>query len=361
LPPDFAAWYAALGLSPGASDDEIVRAKRAHNELYHADRLAHLSATAAAIAEEKVKAANAAAQGLLDPSLRVRRDAWVAAAGGRADPGPASSSPDRTSPPQPTAPVEGPVAARAPARGTNWLPRRLRGCLVLIFTAAVGAMLATYAFDAEPRSASQAPVPVVPEAPPARARTPAPVARRPSIPGPVLRPVIDSIIRLQEEGGWSAPVTTGGTGFRAAVFPEGPYANYRLRVDHRDVQVLLDQPVVRWNGPAATWEFATLTGTAARLRLSRWPADAPAGTIVHSNLVVAGADGEWSGRVWLGGFRLTWEPDRNATYEARDDRGRTFRLPPTLRSIVADPLPEWLQFRVLDGLPLMLAVRYAVP
>ena len=370
MPPDFAAWYAALGLSPGASDDEIVRAKRAHNEFYHADRLAHMSATAAGIEAEKVKAANAAAQGLLDPSLRARRDAWVAAAGGRADPGPAPSSPDRASPPQPASEAAGPVAARAPARRANWLPRRLRGCLILILTAAVGAILATYAFDAEPRGASQAPVPVVLESLPTRTRTPAPAAPRrkpvpaaprPTTPVPALRPVIDSIIRLQGDGGWSAPVTTGGAAFRAAVFPEGPRANYRLRVDHRDVQVLLDQPVVRWDGPAATWEFATLTGTAARLRLSRWPADAPAGTIVHSNLVVAGADGEWSGRVWLGGFRLTWEPDRNATYEARDDRGRTFRLPPTLRSIVADPLPQWLQFRVLDALPLTLAVRYAVP
>ncbi|HEX9165190.1 MAG TPA: hypothetical protein VF862_04730 [Gemmatimonadales bacterium] len=369
MPPDFAAWYAALGLAPGASDEEIARAKRAYNELYHADRLAHMSATARAIAEEKVKAANEAARALLDPALRDRRDAWVADGGRPAESGQGPAPPDRGSPAR-AAGTPAPAARPAPARRAHRLPRRFRGCLVLVLAAAVGAMLATYAFDAEPGGAGQASVPVVPESlparnraapPPAPRRDPVPAAPRPSIPGPSLRPVIDSIIRVQGDGRWSAPVTTGGAAFRAAVFPEGPRANYRLRVDGREVQVLLDRPAIRWDRPEGTWEFATLTGTAARLRFSRWPASAPAGTVVHSNLVVAGADGEWSGRVWLGGLRLTWEPDRSVTYEARDDRGRTYRLPPNLRSIVADPLPEWLQFRAVDGLPLTLAVRYAVP
>ena len=116
MPADFAAWYAALGLSPGASDEDIARAKRAYNELYHADRLAHMSGTARAIAEDRVKAANGAAQALLDPALRARRDAWVAGSRAR-DPEPtrsgsAQSAAGGESPGQASAPAEPPASRR---------------------------------------------------------------------------------------------------------------------------------------------------------------------------------------------------------------------------------------------------------
>jgi hypothetical protein len=342
-------------------DEEIVRAKRAYNELYHADRLAHMSATARAIAEEKVKAANEAAQALLAPALRSRRDAWVASAARAADPGEAQPPPDREWSPAAAAEPSGPTSRPAPARGATRLPRRFLGGLVLAFAAAVGAMVVVFAFDAEPRGGGQDPVPAVPESSPARADDPAPAASRPPAAGRALGPVIDSVARLQADGRWSAPVTVGGAKFGAAVFPEGPGANFRVRVDRRDVQARFDQPAIHSNGSATTWEFATLTGTAARLWFSRWPADAPSGTVIHSTRVTAGAGGEWSARVWPPRFRLTWEPDRSVAYEARDNLGRTYRLLPTIRSIVAEPAPEWLEFRVLDSLRLTLAVRYAVP
>lgn len=370
MPADFAAWYAALGLSPVASDDDIARAKRAYNELYHADRLAHMSAAARAIAEERVKAANGAAQGLLDPALRARRDAWVAAAPRVADsgPGPAHATADGESRGQASAPAaEPPAPGRKAAPGRGDRPRPVRSAIRVAFVAVVGTLLGIYAYvGVMPWGGRRGAAPAARESLPVETKKPAPGVSRPRTPAraappPALPLVVDSVIRLQGDGRWSAPVRTGGAAFRVAVFPEGPRANYRLRVDHRDVQAFLGQPVVHWDGAAATWEFATLTGTAARLRLSRWPADAPAGTVVHSDLVVAGAEGEWSARIWLGPLRLRWDPDRSATYEARDDRGRTFRLLPAIRSIVADPAPQWLQFRALDSLPLRLTLRYAVP
>ena len=168
----------------------------------------------------------------------------------------------------------------------------------------VGALLGTYAYVAvEPWGGRPGGVPVARESLPAETGRPAPGVSRPRTPARTAPPralslVVDSVIRLAGDGRWSAPVRTGDAAFRLAVFPEGPRANVRLRVDHRDVRVLHDQPAVRWDGPAATWEFATLTGTAARLRLSRWPADAPrepSSTRTWSSLVLRGTGASASG------------------------------------------------------------------
>lgn len=61
---DTARYYEVLGLSPGASQEEIKRAYRALSKEYHPDKVAHLGDEFRQVAEEKMKEINVAYQKL---------------------------------------------------------------------------------------------------------------------------------------------------------------------------------------------------------------------------------------------------------------------------------------------------------
>lgn len=352
MPADFAAWYAALGLAPGAPDDEIRRAKRAYNELYHADRLAHMSETARAIAEEKVKAANEAAQALLDPRRRAERDRWAASvAPGAGGPPP----PPGPTPPEADAPPPSPWHARTAPAARRTLPIPLVGL-------GAGLTLGVVAFallgrrapptpQAPPRdTVASAPVPAL-----ARDSTPAP---RPA-PSPAVRSVTDSVVALAADGRWTPSIRVGGREWRVSVIPEGQ-VNYRVRRDGGPTEARFGAPTRLAGDATRALEFASMTGEPARLRFSRWRAGAPRRTLVHT-LRVTAPGGEWGGRVWFGDLDVHWEPDRRAAYQARDDQGRVINIPEGVRALSLPRTPEWLEFRSTDGQPISLLVRYSSP
>lgn len=354
---DFGAYYAALGLDPGATDEEIVRAKRAYNELYHSDRLAHMSDRARAIASEKVRAANEAAQALLDPANRESRARWR-----RTD---RSNSESEGTPPQ-GGPETGPGPEAGSGRG--WSPpsrasaepvRRNSSTRLVLVGLAAGAVLGGIAVvgrtDESVVPAAE-PMPAPPLPPPAD-----PVVRRPQ-PGRAAlsaAPVADSIVELPGDGRWTQAVATGGPGFRVSFIPESETTLYRVRVDGAREKVLLGEPGFRQPAePAQRYEFSSLTGQVARLRFSRWRVGERRGRPVHSLEVALDPNGGWSRKVYFGELDVRWEPDRQAHYEAQDDRGRTIRILPEVSSVHYEVPPQWLRFRSVDSLPLTLAVRY---
>jgi curved DNA-binding protein CbpA len=127
---DFSVHYEALGLEPGASDQEIARAKRAYNELYHSDRLAHMSGAAQAIAAEKVRAANESARVLLDPSRRAARDQWVRERGIAGEARPTASEAAESRPDPATLHRDAPRPARRIAKGVKLGWKRGGGALL---------------------------------------------------------------------------------------------------------------------------------------------------------------------------------------------------------------------------------------
>jgi hypothetical protein len=361
---DFEAYYAALELEPGASDQAITRAKRACNELYHSDRLAHMSDQARAIAAEKVRAANAAAQALLDPTNRAARDLWVREARHGRDarrPGDAGGPASRK-----TEPAGARTSYRRPSPTRAVFQSGMRGGRVILIGLAAGGVLGilgVVAREGLERRKALGHAAETPETSIART-SPPPVGERTGVgPAPgAARVVVDSVISVPGDGRWTRAVAVGGASFGASFVPESEAALYRVRTDGIREYVLLGEPSFRQiAGPVRSYEFSSLTGGPVRLRFSRWRMDAPPGKPVHVLAVSAPPDGSWSARVFLGKLGVRLDPDRPVAYEARDDRGRVTHMVPSVRSVFFEVYPKWIQFRSIDSLPLTLTVRYTTP
>jgi hypothetical protein len=348
---DFATHYEALGLEPGASDKEIAQAKRAFNELYHSDRLGHMSRAAQSIGAEKVRAANEAARVLLDPSRRSAREQWIAEwrAGN-------SPSPPLVTQPPPTDSVQYPANSVVPKR--KRVSPVARAGLASI---AVGALIGAGAFlmqdGRRAGGAVTAPRTTTDTLVPARA------APEPTAPSrPALRSVVDSMITLRGDGGWTTRVNTGGGAWQASFLPESDNVMYRVRTNGTREYVLNSEPGFRRIGEEVqSYEFASLTGQAVRIRYTRWPRNAPRGTVVHTRTIALSSTGDWSQRVWLGPLGFRWEVNRPVPYEVRDDEGRISRVPPSVQSVAFGRAPVWIRFRSIDSLPLSLTFTYTVP
>jgi len=353
---DFAAHYEALGLEPGASDPDIARAKRAYNELYHSDRLAHMSGAAQAIAAEKVRAANQAARILLDPSARAARDQWVRE----------QRTTVRSAGPHPVSPAVSPDPGPADVAPPQARTGRRWGGRLLVGSVAVGGLLGAGVFllrdSVVPRREVPVPTPRADSA--ARSVSPPSGPERPvpTRPPAALRPVVDSAITVPADGGWTPPIAVGGPTWRASFIPDPDNVMYRVRTNGDREYVLNSEPGFRRIDEAVRrYEFSSLTGRSFQIRYTRWLRSTPAGTTLHTRTMELPADGSWSQRVWLGPLGFRWDVDRAVAYQVRDDEGRIIRVPATVRSVVFGKTPTWIRFRSTDSLPLTLTFRYTVP
>lgn len=349
---DFATHYEALGLEPGASDQEIARAKRAFNELYHSDRLGHMSSAAQLIGAEKVRAANEAARLLLDPSLRSVRERWIVEWRARGS----STPPRKDQPPAADRESRPPVEVSvAPKRGISPMARAALASIVVGVLVGAGAFLMQ---DGRRGGAAVTPAP-------AAADTTVPIRAAPETAAPSrprLRSVVDSTITIRGDGGWTTRVATGGSAWRASFVPESDNVMYRVRTNGTREYVLNSEPGFRRISEAVeSYEFASLTGQPVRVRYTRWPRSAPRGTVVHTRTLELSSAGEWSQRVWLGPLGFRWDVNRPVAYEVRDDEGRISRVPPSVQSVAFGRTPVWIRFRSVDSLPLSLTFAYTVP
>jgi len=448
---DYQKYFDALGLLPGASEAEIAKAKRAYNELYHSDRLAHMSEKARAIAGERIKEVNEAAQALLDPATRSTREAWVRAhlgaygsrprpviepslidlgmitpgrrvetsihvglTGSRAGQQPRISweppvewiqvetmAAANQSNPSTTVivVVQGPSDWHGPGRaqvhftievdgvrghvdlladfvpanshGTirhiRWLGDLLgratlvRGALLLaLFLVSMG-LLASVFLKGEATNRTP-PLAARDLGPPEVEARAIPATPTREVTQPKARAVVDSAIVVAADGRWTQPVAVGGAAFRASFFAESDSVVYRVRTNGVNEFVVL--PGIagkRFEGPVRTFAFSSLAGRSFVLKFSRWRDDAPRGEVVHVSTIVAAATASWSSRIWPGRLGVRWEPDRQVAYEVRDARGRLFHMRPGVKAVIVDPIPEWLQFRSIDSLPLVIRVTYLKP
>jgi len=447
---DYKRYFDALGLRPGASEAEIAKAKRAYNELYHSDRLAHMSEKARVIAAERIKDVNEAAQALLDPATRPFREAWVRehqVAYGRPCPvvepsrvdlgkvwfgGRAAASihigfggsrprqPPRIAwePPVEWIQVETVAGAdqsnysytlvilvHAPSHlhspgitqvhftievdgvlghadlQVNFAPANsggkpphlgtlrtllgratpARGAMLLaLFILTVGLLATVFLRDeATERTVSLAARDLGPAGSGARTLPPRPTRE---VARPKAQVIVDSTMSVPADGSWTLPVAVGGTAFRVSFFTESDTLIYRVRLNgaHQFV-VAPGAGGSRFEGPVRTFEVSSLTGHSFPLKFSRWRDDSPRGSVVHVSTTVAAAAGSWSPRIWPGQLGVHWESDRQVAYDVRDERGRLYHMGPGVKSIVVPLSPEWLQFRSIDSLPLVIRVIHVKP
>jgi hypothetical protein len=358
---DFKGYYAALDLRPGATDQEIARAKRAFNELYHSDRLAHMSEQARAIAADKVRAANEAAQALLDPANRAARDAWISDSRHTEE---ASRPRDKRNDQADAAPPPDPGWAGQPRAGAATGQRgRTSSWRLTVIGLSLGGLLGATGMVIRVGLERKEVGDIATVTPAAgdtvqSASAPEHLERRPSPPS-LATTVIDSVLVLPGDGRWTQPVAGGGSSFRVTFVPESEAAYYRVRTDGQREYVLLDEPgFQKITEPAESYRFSSMTGHPVRLRFSRWRVDATPGKAIHQMAIQVPPDGSWSRRVYLGDMSVRWDADRTVGYEGRDDRWRIMHFLPSVSSVFFERYPQWIQFRSTDSLPLTLTVRY---